>query len=101
MTREEIYLALNLFFHKRNKLKAHYGTVKIKVECPNIIYSEPQILVNSDVGFKDMKLRISDTLVSAFQGFVDPAVCGNPEPFIVLPKDTVSHILLSVKMQNI
>lgn len=100
MAKEEVYMVLRMFLERRLKI-AVKGGIKICIETPDIVYTEPKILGYADVGFKDMKLRISETLARGFCLYLDPIVCSSSDLHITLSSDNVDVCLEAVKRRKL
>lgn len=87
--REEVYLTILSFLFKVAMGQGLPKDLKIHIECPDYIYSEPLILLNSDVGFTDMKIRITDVLVKAFGILIDVEEIPSIDRFIMIKEKHV------------
>lgn len=77
MVREEVYLALLVFFHKIVKYNYAVHDLKIRLAAPQKLHIEPLMLLNSDVSFPEMKKRVGNVLLKAFELLIDTNNCVN------------------------
>lgn len=89
MIGEEIYLMLLSFFYKVAVNNYTPQELKISIECPEEIYSEPLVLLNSDVGFTEMKKRITTVLIKAFAILIEESKVSNVNRFVVIEEKFV------------
>lgn len=95
---EEVYLTLLTFFYKIAIFRHNPKNLKVSIECPEEIYNEPLILLNSDVGFTEMKKRVKDVLVKAFGVLVDETEISSIDRFVIIKQKFVVNCVR--KLQN-
>lgn len=63
--------------------------LKINIECADDIYNEPLILLNSDVGFNEMKRRVMQVLVKGFCVIMDENEVNTRDRFVLIKENIV------------
>lgn len=89
LIREEIYLTILNFFYKVAMGNCVPKELKINIKCPDCIYNEPIVLFNSDVGFTEMKKRVTHVLVKAFDVLIEENEISNVDRFVVIKEKFV------------
>lgn len=95
---EEVYLMLLTFFYKIATSKYTPKELQINIECPDQIYNEPLILQNSDVGFTEMKKRVTDVLVKAFGVLIEGGEVSSIDRFVVIKEKFVVNCVRKLQI---